>query len=94
MNQNGYEVIFPEGFEDYAWEVESKGWLDGIIIKYEGHEYRPVFYDPIRLAQTIADDLSSTGCFLEKNLVVVERINRENLLSAIEIFMTQEKIRL
>ncbi|AXI03688.1 hypothetical protein [Aquirhabdus parva] len=88
MNPNGYEVIFPEWFEDYAWEFESKGWLDGIIIKYEEHEYRPVFYDSVRLAQTITDDLSSQGCFLEKNLIVVERINRKNLLSAIEVFMT------
>jgi len=82
MNQ--YELRWPEHFEDDAWEIESKGWFNGLEINFEGRSLRPMFYDPIRLRQDIAEELSNSGFFRERALIVVKCITRQAIEQVVE----------
>ncbi|MDZ4150890.1 hypothetical protein [Methylicorpusculum sp.] len=86
-----YQLIFPDDFDDYSWEVESKGWFNGAIAIFEGVHYSVVFYDPIRLAQEIEDELKETPAFFENNLIVVNVVNRRHMEKAIEVIAHTEK---
>lgn len=78
-----YRIIFPDWFDDHAWEVESKGWLQDVAVIFGGKEYPITFYDPVRLSQTIEDDISAGDFFFENNLVVLKSVDRENIELAI-----------
>lgn len=73
------EVIFPADFDKYAGEVEAKGWLSGALLSVSGKEYSLTFYDPVRLAQTIHDELERGNVFYEPNLVVVRAVTRSEM---------------
>jgi hypothetical protein len=85
MSLTPYGIEFPEGFNDYAWEAEAKGWLQGAIAIIEGRRYRVTFYDPTRLAQDIEDELKGAAVFLERNLVVVQSVTRAKMEAAIDV---------
>ncbi|NPC48952.1 hypothetical protein D7X99_25595 [Corallococcus sp. AB032C] len=74
----------PPGFEDYAWEVEAKGWLSGVVAVIQGRRYTLTVYDPARLTQDVEDALKGGRVFLERNLVVVASITRDRIVSAIQ----------
>src|SRR6266545_3044392 len=80
-----HAIEFPEGFNDFAWEVESKGWLQGAIVVIAGRRYRVIFYDPTRLAQDIESELEESAVFLERNLIVVSSLTRAHMEAAIEV---------
>ena len=69
-----YELSLPEDFDDYEWEVESKGWFNGAVLTYQHKQYKLNFYDPTRLAQEIADELSDHNVFLEDNMLVLRKV--------------------
>lgn len=79
-----YKLELPDDFEDYAWEVESKGWFSGAIALLGGSRYKVVFYDPTRLSQDIKDELDESVAFLERNLMIVKTVDRNNMEKAIE----------
>ena len=56
-----HALEFPDGFDDFAWETESKGWLSGVIAIVDGRCYQVTFYDPIRLAQDIETELERSA---------------------------------
>jgi hypothetical protein len=87
-----YKLIFPYDFDDYAWEVESKGCFDGVQLEYQGKIYKLNFYDPIRLAQEIADELIAQNVFIEDNLLVIKSVDRLNIQNAIEFLINSEKL--
>ena len=72
-----YDLIWPDGFEDYAWQLEAKGRCSGVVIKVGGRSVKPVFYDPVRLKQDLDEEISSKRYFLERNLIVLETVSRE-----------------
>ena len=78
-------IELPEGFDDFAWEVEIKGWFQGAIAVIAGQRYRVTFYDPSRLAQEIADELEKSSSFFERNLIVVKSVTRAHMQAAIEV---------
>jgi hypothetical protein len=78
-----YTLTWPDGFENFSWELESKGWFVGLEIVVEGKTLRPTFYDPVRLAQDIAEDISNSGVFSEPYLIVIERLTPKNIESTI-----------
>ena len=80
-----HAVEFPEGFNDFAWEAESKGWLQGAIAVIAGRRYRVIFYDPARLAQDIESELEESAFFFERNLIVVRSLTRSHMEAAIEV---------
>jgi len=57
-----YSLKWPSDFEDYVWELESKGWFTGLEITLDGKKSTPVFYDEAGLRLEIAHDISSLGC--------------------------------
>jgi hypothetical protein len=85
-----YEIDFGDGFAQYEWETEAKGWFDGRV-KVGGSEVTISFYDPIRLAQEVQDALDQAGLFFEKNVVVIPKVNRENMEKAVEAVCTRIK---
>ena len=42
-----YSILFPDGFDDYALEVQSKGWFSDVKLAVFGKQYRISFYDPV-----------------------------------------------
>lgn len=46
-----YVLKLPVDFDDYAWEVESKGWFGEAVVVAQGKRYKLNFYDPVRLTQ-------------------------------------------
>ena len=78
-----YEIELPDGFDGYAPEVEAKGWLPDVAVTFDGRRCRVTFYDPARLAQEIEANLSETGTFFESNVVVVARVTRAQIESAV-----------
>lgn len=75
-------LVLPENFDDYAWEVESKGVFWDVHLRYRGREYPLTFYDPQRLAQDVADQLEEGPLFFERNIVVVRKVTREAMVLA------------
>jgi hypothetical protein len=83
-------VVFPDWFDDYEWETIAKGYFVGVILQVGEDRYRPVFYDPSRLAQEISDALrGSNGYFADRNLVVVQAVDRLHIVAAAERLAAQ-----
>ncbi len=79
---NSFEIEFPERFDDFAWEVESKGWLS-VVVTIGHRRFSVTVYDPIRLAQEIQDALARSGTFFEHNLLVVPIVTRAHVQAGI-----------
>lgn len=79
-----YELSLPDDFDDYEWELESKGWFDQAVMICDGNKYKLSFYDPVRLAQDIEYELSSVGAFFEENVVVIRTVDRASMEKAVE----------
>jgi hypothetical protein len=88
-----YSLVFPEGFDDYAWEVESKGWFGDARLAFMGRSYRMNFYEPVRLAQEIEDELKRGRPFFEPNLVVVPSVTRQHMEAAVEFLVEYGQLR-
>ncbi|WP_416041095.1 hypothetical protein [Acinetobacter lactucae] len=78
-----YIIKVERDFSDYAWEVESKGCLE-VDIQIFDKLYTFNFYDPIRLNQTIENDLNSNQYFFCENLVILPKVNLKNIEKFIE----------
>ena len=78
-----YEINFGDGFAQYEHEIEAKGWFDAHVKMGEA-EVVITLYDPVRLSQEVRDAVDRTGLFIEKNVVVVPKVNRENMQKAME----------
>lgn len=78
-----FKIEFPPGYEDFAWEVESKGWLQGVTATIAGQRYRLTFYEPMTLAQDIRNELARSTSFFEQNLIVVPATTRDCMTAAI-----------
>ncbi len=79
------ELRLPDDFDDYyAWEVEEKGVFTRAIASCDGREVPITFYDPVRLAQDIEEEIRARGFFADRNVVVLERVTRENMRAAAE----------
>lgn len=76
-------LVLPEDFDDYAWEVEAKGVFWEVRLRYDGLEYPLTFYEPVRLAQDISDQLKASPVFFEQNLMVVPKVTREAMELAV-----------
>ena len=77
-----YSLQFPAGFDEYAWEVEAKGWFSEAVLLVGTRRFRLNFYDATRLAQEVASDLENSGVFFDPNLVVVNPVTRQEMEKA------------
>jgi hypothetical protein len=78
-----HSLDFPEGFDDYASEVESKGWFGEARLSFQGKRYRLNFYDPVRLGQEIEAEIRRGRLFFEPNLLVIHSVTRSSMESAV-----------
>lgn len=78
-----YIIKIEKDFSDYAWEVESKGCFE-VDIQIFDKLYTFNFYDPIRLKQAVEDDLRSNQYFFCENLVILPKVNLDNIEKFIE----------
>lgn len=85
-------LVLPEDFEDYAWEIESKGVFWDVRLRYGGREYPLTFYEPRRLAQDVADQLEERPIFFERNIVVVRKITRAAMDLAVQELIRERRI--
>ena len=76
-------LMLPDDFEDYAWEVEAKGVFWDARISLGGVELPVVFYDPVRLAQDVEEDVRSQRRFVVRNLIVVGRLTVTEMTTAV-----------
>lgn len=85
-------LVFPEGFDDYAFEVEAKGWFLGATFAFLGKKHRMTFYDPVRLRQAIEKELQRGSVFFEPNLVVVSSVTRQNMEKAVRALIQSGEV--
>lgn len=80
---NKYTLKWPADFENYSWQIESKGWFVGLEIIVGEKVLRPTFYDPVRLSQDVAEEITSDGFFTEPCLIVINKVTQESIERAI-----------
>ncbi|MET7339616.1 hypothetical protein [Nonomuraea sp. NPDC005650] len=61
------------------------------MVEWNGRHIRPVFYDPVRLGQEIADTFArGEAYFREPNLIVVQATTRDHMQAAVEGLSDEE----
>jgi hypothetical protein len=71
------QLTFPDWYDDFAeFEHESKGYLEGVALSYNGRQYLLNFYEPTRLQQDVNDQVASQGFWMMSNLVIVPKVTR------------------
>jgi hypothetical protein len=78
-----YELQFPPYFDEVQFEITAKGYFADATIIVGERRYRPAFYDPVRLAQDLQDELATNGVFVERSIVVVDQVTRELIERAV-----------
>ncbi|MFD2467112.1 hypothetical protein [Amycolatopsis silviterrae] len=79
-----YRLKFPEYFDGYEVETEAKGYLVDVVVSTGKATFTLTIYDPARLAQEIADELSSGGYFSLSNVLVVPAVTKAEILRAVD----------
>jgi hypothetical protein len=81
-----FQVVFPEWYDERGeWEAKTKGWLQGVEVRFaNGEAYALFFYDPVRLAQDLETDTKHGRPFIaHSGMIVVPEITREVILEVI-----------
>lgn len=79
-------VLFPDWYDELAEVVaEHKGWLPEVRVELADGRRVPVhFYDPVRLAQDLEEDVKwGRPCIAEPGLIVVPTVTREAIRQAV-----------
>jgi len=76
---DAFTLHWPTDYDGQAWEWEAKGFYLGLEVRVASGTFRPVFYDPVRLAQ----DLEAGTEIDQERLIVVKRVNRGEMETAI-----------
>jgi hypothetical protein len=79
-------VHFPEGYDRRReHETPLKGYLGDVVVQLEdGSRYKLYFIDPVRLQQTLADDVERGRPFYtEPGLVVLPEVSTEAIRKAV-----------
>jgi hypothetical protein len=84
-----YNVVFPDFYDELtAFEIQSKGFLDGVIVEFaDGRKVSLSFRDPwnVRLDHDVSGTTPSGVRYLAiPNLIVVDVVSRAAILEAIE----------
>ena len=78
------QLRLPDDFQEYAWEVEAKGWFDGAFVEFDGRIAPITFYDSARLAEEIGEELEASGFIAFRNLVVVAAVTPSMMRQAVD----------
>jgi len=91
MSRQETNVMFPGGLSEAdEEEARVRGYYGEAVVQSGGQRYSIAFYDPIRLQQTIDDDIRlGRPCFAEPGLVVVPEVTREAMEAAVRELVTE-----
>ena len=89
---SSFSLDLPGDFEDYAWEVEAKGWFSEARIIVAERLYRINFYDLPRLTQQVESEFERGRIFFEPNLVIVQSITRVHMEQAVEALVQSGQV--
>jgi hypothetical protein len=89
---SSFSFHLPHDFPEYESEVVSKGWFSGARLTVSGKQYHLRFFEPVRLAQEIEDELKRGGVFFEPNLMIIESVTRKNMERAVALLMTSGRV--
>jgi hypothetical protein len=81
-----FEVVFPDWYDERGeWEANSKGWLQGVELRFaHGDVHSLFFYDPVRLAQDLEVETKQGRPFIAvPGMVVIPEVTREAILAAV-----------
>jgi len=75
-------IRWPDWFDKSEEAIyESKGCFEADV-DFADRVIKVSFYDPVRLAQTVVDELENSSQIYIRNLVVLEKVNRETMNAA------------
>lgn len=77
------ELILPDDFDEYAWEVEAKGYFSDAFVRVEETVLPVVFYEPTRLAQDVAEEIFAGRTFAATRLLVVAQVTEAAMRRAV-----------
>lgn len=77
------QLVLPEGFAEYAWEVEAKGVLMGASLSRGERLVGVTFYEPTRLAQDVEEDLNLDGLTTLTRVIVIKKVTLELIQQAV-----------
>lgn len=83
------ELVFPPDFQEYAWEVEAKGVFWDATVRVGDLTLPVIFYDPVRLAQDVQEELAVRPAFVARRLLVVPAVTVENMRRAVSSAPTE-----
>ncbi|GIF20034.1 hypothetical protein BJ973_002060 [Actinoplanes tereljensis] len=71
------QITYPTSMDDYDWEMaKAKGWIE-VTVRWADSSKAITIYDPVRLAQEVADAVAGQGYFAESAAVVVPAVTKE-----------------
>jgi hypothetical protein len=77
------QIAWPDGFDEFAWEVQAKGYLREVVVTTHGRRYSLDFYDNVRLAQDVEEDLALQHIAVLTNVIVVPLVTRQAIEAAV-----------
>jgi hypothetical protein len=81
-----YTIAFPDYYDErLEFETPSRGYLSDVIVSLEnGSSYKLFFIDPVRLQQTLEDDVKAgRPYYTEPGLVVLPEVTTESICQAV-----------
>jgi hypothetical protein len=81
-----YTIVFPEWYDERAeFETPHKGFLNDVVVRTrEGVGYRLYFSDPVRLQQTLEDDVKrGQAYYTEPGLVILPEVTTDAIHAAV-----------
>jgi hypothetical protein len=88
-----YQLVFPPWYDSVAeTEVEAKGWLQGVEVRFpSGLAQALFFYDPVRLAQDLEEEAKFGLPFVASpGLIVIPRITRSTIEAAVQKLVEED----
>lgn len=79
-----FAVHYPDFYEGSEGDVSDMGVLDGLWIESDGKRYEVSVFTPLRLSQEVLADLRfPRPCYVQKNLIVVQAVDRAHIDAAV-----------
>jgi hypothetical protein len=81
-----FAVVFPDWYDDRAeFETPLKGFLNDVVVRLDdGACYQLFFTDPVRLQQSLQDEVNGgRGYYTEPGLVVLPEVTTESIRKAV-----------
>jgi len=83
MSEQKYTFTFVEGYDDDPELSRIKGWVSGVLTFPDSRMYSLYFVTLQRLVQDASDQLSSASFYAEENMIIVNDIERNIILSSV-----------